>query len=280
MRKIVLLLSFTLFFSCNKQQKENTRQLNQNVITKKIKVLNFGTFHFGYTPDANKTEFDENDKKQQEEVKKIATMLAKFKPTIICVEVEPNKIEKINQAYQEFLQNPIKVNTNYGEISMLAFNVAQSSGVQKLYGIDHKLNYNYMIGEQVKNTIDPSTYNDYRQNPFRYNERLAQKHKEYENLSFSEKMKFNNEPEYLDFLININADNLLYVGTEDDFEGANEASLFYLRNLRIYSNLNRIPMTENDRVFILMGGAHTAFLREIIKRSPKFEMVNTFDYLK
>jgi len=50
--------------------------------------------------------------------------------------------------------------------------------------------------------------------------------------------------------------------------------------MKIYSNLNRIPMNKNDRVFILMGSAHTAFLREFIKRSPKFEMVNTFDYLQ
>ncbi len=49
--------------------------------------------------------------------------------------------------------------------------------------------------------------------------------------------------------------------------------------MRIYSNLNRIKLTKDDRVLILMGAAHTAMLREFIKRSPKFEMVNTVDYL-
>jgi hypothetical protein len=39
-------------------------------------------------------------------------------------------------------------------------------------------------------------------------------------------------------------------------------------------------MKETDRVFILMGAAHTAFLRENLKRSPKFELVNTLVYLK
>jgi hypothetical protein len=38
-------------------------------------------------------------------------------------------------------------------------------------------------------------------------------------------------------------------------------------------------MDKNDRVLILMGSAHTAMLREFIQRSPKFEMVNTLDYL-
>jgi hypothetical protein len=66
---------------------------------------------------------------------------------------------------------------------------------------------------------------------------------------------------------------------EDGFEGADNAAIFYHRNMKIYSNLNRINMDKDDRVFILMGGAHTAFLREFIKRSPKFEMVNTLEYL-
>tara|TARA_R110000772_G_scaffold73094_6_gene159217 strand:- start:1627 stop:1791 length:165 start_codon:yes stop_codon:yes gene_type:complete len=48
----------------------------------------------------------------------------------------------------------------------------------------------------------------------------------------------------------------------------------------MYSNLNLISLDSNDRVFILMGAAHTAFFRDFVKRNPKYEMVNTFDYLK
>ena len=104
--------------------------------------------------------------------------------------------------------------------------------------------------------------------------------KNYEQLSLLEKLKLINEPLYLDHSINTNADKLLYVGIDDGFEGADNAAIFYHRNMKIYSNLNRIKMDKNDRVFILMGAAHTAFLREFMGRSPKFEMVNTLDYLK
>ena len=117
-------------------------------------------------------------------------------------------------------------------------------------------------------------------NPFKDSPELAELDKNFENLTLLEKLRFYNHPKVLDFNININADNLLYVGTQDGFEGADEATKFYQRNLRIYSNLNRIPMTKDDRVFILMGAAHASFLRELLERSPKFEMVNTLDYLK
>lgn len=89
-----------------------------------------------------------------------------------------------------------------------------------------------------------------------------------------------NHPKLLDLLITANADILTYVGTKNGFEGADEAAKYYQRNLRIYSNLNRLKLNKNDRVFILSGGSHTAFLREFMKRDEKYEMVNTFDYLK
>ncbi len=52
---------------------------------------------------------------------------------------------------------------------------------------------------------------------------------------------------------------LIYVGTEIGFEGADEASKYYQRNLRMFSNLNRAKFKENDRVFILMGAESCSF---------------------
>ena len=62
--------------------------------------------------------------------------------------------------------------------------------------------------------------------------------------------------------------------------GADEAAKYYQRNLRMYSNLNRIELNQDDRVFILMGASHTAFFRDFMSRNPKYKMVNTFKYLR
>jgi len=90
----------------------------------------------------------------------------------------------------------------------------------------------------------------------------------------------NNHPQYLESLININADLLTYISTKGKSEGADEAAKFYHRNLVMFSNLNQIQVTSTDRIFILMGGTHTAFFQDFLKRSPKFNLVNVFDYLK
>jgi hypothetical protein len=99
-------------------------------------------------------------------------------------------------------------------------------------------------------------------------------------LSLFERLKIMNNSIYLDWMIAENADMLTHAGTDGNFEGADEAAKYYQRNLRMYTEMNRLDIKPTDRVFILMGASHTAFFRDFISRSPKYEMVNTFDYLK
>lgn len=280
-------ITLLIISSCNDKIKEKTQQTEKTdrLESSKIKVLNFGTFHFGHTPDANKTEFDEENVELQKEVRKISEMIGKFRPTIICVESLPNNNDMLNKSYQEFLKKPSEMETKNGEISMLAFDVARLNKIDKIYGIDNHMGYNYSVGDfienspELENSIDPESYLQLTNNPFSEYPEIAKRQKDYEKLSVIDKLKLINEPVYLDYLINTNADKLLYVGIEDGFEGADNAAIFYHRNMKIYSNLNRIKMNKDDRVFILMGAAHTSFLREFITRSPKFEMVNTLEYL-
>lgn len=244
---------------------------------KKIEVLNFGTFHMGFTNDANKTEFDEHDKKNQKAVHKIAEMLAKFKPTVIIVETRPEYDEKLQSIYKAYVKNPEMSFKNPNEIQLLAYELGRLSGTERIYGIDHKMGYNYNIGFEMENTLDKKTHDDYLKNPLLYHTSLKL---DQNKLSLLDKLKLTNHNLYLDFLITVNADILTHVGSEKGFEGADEAAKYYQRNLRMFSNMNRIDLKEGDRVFVLMGASHTAFFRDFISRSPKYKMVNTFDYLK
>lgn len=239
-----------------------------------VQVLNFGTFHMGYTPDATTVEFDEHNEKNQQEVHKIAKMLAEFKPTIIIVETPPSYDLKLQKEYNDYLANPKMKFKEPSEIELLAFELGRLSGTKRIYGIDHKMGYNYGIAGSVKKVND-NTYEKY----FALIEKEEAK-LNYDNLSLLDKLKVDNHPQYLDFLLNVNADILTYVSTKDNFEGADEAAKFYHRNLRMFSNLNQIELMKNDRVFIIMGASHTAFFNDFMRRSPKYKLVDTFQYLK
>ncbi|MDR2229993.1 MAG: DUF5694 domain-containing protein [Flavobacteriaceae bacterium] len=246
-----------------------------NWSAQKVKVLNFATFHMVYTPDKHKVEFDQNDEKSKSETYEVAKMLAQFKPTIICVEIVPERNEELNNDYSSFLKDKAYKTKIGGEVALIAYEVGKISGVKKIYGIDEQATaaYNYNIGNELKNQVDSLTSKNYVKGL--YKEFAAM-----EKLSTLDKLKTFNSKESLEKFININADILIYNSTKGNFEGADEASKFYRRNLRIFSNLNQIPVTKDDRIFIIMGATHTAFLSEFMKRSPKYELVNTADYLK
>ncbi len=274
MKKIILataLLCTSVF--CTAQQIQFKTKFDDA-----IPVLNFGTFHMGYTPDANKTEFDEHNQENVRQIHEIARMLAEFKPTVIVVEATPAYQEKLEALYQAYLQNPKMKFENPNEIELLAYEIGRLSGTKRIYGVDYKEGYNYMIAAQLQNQTDSTTFRKYgkmmEQNEIEY---VASKGG---NLSLKEMLEMSNNPLYLDYLLNINADMLLHSSTKGNAEGAEEAAKFYHRNMVMYSNINQIELTKDDRVFILMGATHTAFFNEFMQRSPKYKLVSVFDYLK
>ncbi len=240
-----------------------------------VPVLNVATFHMGETSDANSTEFDEHSVKNQMEVKKLAQMLAKFKPTIIIIEDLPKNDSIRNIDYLNYIKNPATPFENPDERELLAYEVGRLSGAKKIYGIDYKEGYNYSIGNSVSKQVDKKTPRDY----WTLIEENEKKNPE-TGVPFQQLFKLNNQPKYLESLININADILTYISSKGKSEGADEAAKFYHRNLVMFSNLNQIQVDKNDRIFILMGGTHTAFFMDFLRRSPKYLLKNTFDYLK
>lgn len=240
-----------------------------------VKVLNMGTFHMGYTPDATTTEFDEHDQRNIDKVHQIAQSIAEFKPTVIIVETLPDNNEILQTNYKDYQQNPKMNFKNPSEVELLAFEVGRLAGTNRIYGVDFKEGYNYRIGEKINDHYGYETYRKY----FSVLDSLQEQYPE-EKMSVLQKLQMSNTPGYKDMLLNINADILTHISTEENAEGADEAAKLYHRNLVMYSNLNQIELEEDDRVFILMGTTHTAFFDMWLKRSPKYEVINTNSYLK
>jgi hypothetical protein len=276
---VILIVLFT-FLACTNNENQTTKAQKLAVVdtlpnSSKIKVLNLGTFHMAGTSDAHKVEFDAESEKSISETYQIAQMIAAFKPTVICVEREPDENKDLNSDYQKYLaQNEYEPNYQ-GEIGLIAYNVGKIAGVKTIYCIDEQATaaYNYNIYNELDNAVDTITAKG-------YIDSVLGSLSTIEKGSTLERLKAFNTKEFYDILINLNADILAYTATKDGFEGADEVAKFYRRNLRIYSNLNKIPLTKEDRVFIIMGATHAAFLNEFLQRSPKYELVNVFDYLK
>ena len=277
MKYIYLKLSLLLIIvaSCAGKRQYNEQVIYKDKFDDAIPVLNVATFHMGETADANATEFDENDKNNQKEVREVARLLAEFKPTIIVIESLPQRDSLRGADYLDYVKNPGKKFKDPDERELLAYEIGRLSGAERIYGIDFKEGYDYEIGDQVKDKVDKVTNDKY----WKLLDENEKKNPE-KAIPFYDLFKLNNHPQYLESLININADLLTYISSKGKSEGADEAAKFYHRNLVMFSNLNQIQIDKNDRILILMGGTHTVFFNDFLNRSPKYKPENVFKYLK
>ena len=271
MNRFLLLLSFILILSsCKIEVKDLTFKTIES--NDKVKVLNLGVFHMGETSDEHKTEFDES--KNKKEIKDICFQISKFKPTIIFVEREPSFNEDLKLTFNRFKKDP-SIQTNYSgeEIQLLAFEIGRLAKTKAIFGFDHQLACNYNFTE-LANKIKAKDYIKIKQNLIKQAEGVDKI-----NTSLKKTLLEINQQKFYDFLFNINADLLTYVNSKDSFEGADEAAKFYQRNLRMFANINKVNTNKSDRILIISGAAHAAFLNEFMKRSPKYELEDIKKYL-
>lgn len=273
--QIAALVSLFALVSCSEKTRYSQRKIYRDKFEDAVPVLNVATFHMGETSDANSTAFDEKDSKNQREIRELAKKLAAFRPTIIVIEDRPKNDSSRKADYLDYVQHPTKKFKDPDERELLAYEVGRLSGASKIYGIDFREGYDYQIGRKVKNMVDKTTNGKY----WQLIEENEKKNPE-EGIPFYDLFRLNNHPQYLESMINLNADMLTYISSTGKSEGADEAGKFYHRNLVMFSNLNQIPLEKNDRIFILMGGTHTAFFNEFLKRSPKYKLEDPFRYLK
>jgi hypothetical protein len=69
------------------------------------------------------------------------------------------------------------------------------------------------------------------------------------------------------------------IGKDSVYVGADVATDWYKRNLRIYANVLRV-LEPNDRVLVLIGDGHRPRLRQFFLQHPGVEFVPTLPYLK
>ncbi len=234
----------------------------------KIKVLNFGTPHLSMTSDANATTINLKDPKEQADLKKLVQKIAEFKPTVIFLEMDANNNEYIWESYENYIVDQTKKMNYSEELNAIGLEVGRLSGTKRIYGIDSSLDFDYpsLVALANKNPKDSLFITEMMASYVKVNSlKLREQYMEL-NMPAYKKRTF----DFYNFLATQHSQN--------NYEGATEIAKFYERNLRMYSNLNSVPLTKDDRVFILTGATHTAYLDIFIGNSEKFELVNPAIY--
>lgn len=266
MKMKAFLLLFIIFYTSN-----NLNAQNSDKASKAIKVLNFATFHLTNTTDENSSVVDINNPKVKSDVNKIVQKLIEFKPTIICVEIPKQYSQGLNEIYQEYKIDQTRITNWSEEINSIAFEVGRLSGADSIYGIDFPIGFDYSkLMEMAENSDSPST--------IKFLEKNSENLKKYNELSLIGKFQALNSVEWRSETLN-HYNFLSTMHSKENYEGVEIVSEFYKRNLAIYSNFYEVPKKETDRVLIILGGTHSAFLDVFFKNDDNFEIVDPKEFV-
>ena len=293
MRIIYFLVSFFLPLSTQAQ----TTLLRQKIdalfdqTSPKPQVLLVGTFHFaGEQVDANTTpthlRVNMLSPTRQRQVADLVRELARFKPTKIVIESAPGSKLYIDSVYRAFCNGQFQGNKRVeadGELLQIGFKLAKRLGHTELFPVDAQpFRFQFSPADSL---IEFTKYEQQSDPSFAYWD------KQYDGYSaLQDSLKYYSTlNDYLRFL---NADKTqarsigrwlvtTKRGSNREPIGADKfISRYYNRNLRIYSNVQRIVTSSSDRVLILYGNTHLYILKHLFEASPEFTVLSVLDYLK
>lgn len=239
-------------------------------------VMVVGTTHFANPGnDRAKTMMDDVlSPKRQAEIEAVVASLARFKPTKIAVEREPAQGERLNASYRAYLGGTYELTRN--EIDQIALRLAKRLGHHEVYAIDHKMGLDFdgamRFAMQNGQQDEVAKFGQTIQRIETYFNKL------YASSTIAGILAAHNNDAQADEGIAV-YQLLGRIGKDSVYAGADIASDWYKRNMRIYANLLRITRPD-DRVLVLIGSGHRPLLRQFLLQTPGVEFVPTSPYLK
>ncbi|MFP2928678.1 DUF5694 domain-containing protein [Pyxidicoccus sp. 3LG] len=244
----------------------------------RARLMMLGTFHFKDSGlDAYKPQHgvDVRSPERQREVEALVEALARFQPTRIAVEQKRHKQDALDAAYQEYLAGRAELTAN--EIQQVGFRLAKKLGHAKVHAVDVDPNRMFFplfeqVDEKQLETLDA-----------RWQERFKQLYAHDDALktrqSLAGHLRYLNSPERIRQGHGSYSIGLFKVEGEDGYLGADLRAAWYDRNLRIFRNLQRLAVSPDERVLLIIGAGHLPILQFVAGASPEFELVDVRDYL-
>jgi hypothetical protein len=274
MIKILLLITLLYIHSNVKGQEQDAAP--------KTEVMTLGVFHFAY-PNLDAVKTDEKDQisvldeSYQSEIIAITKAIKEFNPTIIAIEILPQRQPGIDSLYSLYRSYNWELGKN--EVYQLGFRLGRKLNISKIYCVDDPGRHYDNLTEIFGDSIRLSSFEQYY---------FSSPDSAYELPKPKGKVK-----SIIDALLNGNdpiqikerlATYLLhpfkYEEKPGDFTGVDfESGRWYNRNLRIFRNIQRIPRTADDKILFIVGSEHLNLLNLFFDVSREFELVSPLPYL-
>jgi hypothetical protein len=234
--------------------------------------------------------------KKQAELAKLNDCLQAFAPDMILVEVEPSEQARIDSLYQLYSTGKLALNEikeGRGETFQVGFALAKRLKHKRIYCADHYEATSQSLlteGENIegfkqglqklqnfarplKKRVQQDSVSLYD-----YIVRLNQP----DLIAFSHHLFYNLPASVMNGDFSKTATNTVDVSNVDKrYIGAEYISLFYNRNLKIYSNaLSHQRRYQGKRLLMMFGLTHVGVLQELYRANPDYKVVSPLTYCR
>jgi hypothetical protein len=240
----------------------------------RAQVLFLGTYHFDNPGlDVVKTEVaDVLAPAKQAEIAGIVKALARFKPTRIAVEARTNQAARLDSLYAAFRAG--RHTLGKSEVQQLGFRLAAQFGHERLYPIDHAGEFPF--GEVMQYAQQHDTAFVQRAQQF-IADITSEQTKWQREKTIGEILRLENDPQRIAWGQGFYM-GLARVGAGDTYVGADLVAKWYARNIRIFSDVQKLAQ-PGERILVIFGAGHAAIVRELIKSDPNLELVEATGFL-
>lgn len=254
-----------------------------NDIPPQTKIMTLGVFHFAYPNlDVVKTVDNERisvlEEPYQSEIVAISKAICDFKPTIIAIEVTPDKQHKIDSLYLLYKNN--KFDLGKEEIYQLGFRIGKNLNLPIIYCVNDWGRHYDNVLELLKDSSRAAKFEEYY---LHSQDSIYKIHSSSKKVSsiVNELSELNDPYQIKERLSMYLLTPFKYEEKPGDFTGVDfETGRWFSRNLRIFRNIQRIPHTADDRILLIIGREHLNLLNMFFETSKEFELVSPLPYLE
>ncbi|TDQ09475.1 DUF5694 domain-containing protein [Pedobacter metabolipauper] len=289
MRKFIYLLLLLPFSVCGQDPiKKITKIFKDDQV--KPTVLLLGVFHFaGEQVDVNTTPADLRinmlSPERQQQLKHLVDDLAGFAPTKIVFEAQPKYQAKYDSLYQAYVNGKLVASPAFiaSETVQIGFRLAKQLGLKTLYPVDAQA-FRFQLSP-ADSVLTFEKYKAQTDTSFAYWEKRYDEETAYDDTlayrsTTRQYLRFLNAPE-----VQARTNGRWLITTK---RGSNTEPIgsdgfitrYFNRNVRIYSNIQRVVNRKDERILVIYGATHMYFLKTLFAASPEFKLEDVMKYLE
>lgn len=253
----------------------------------KAELLFLGVFHFDDKGlDAYKPKFklDVLSSQRQREIEQVVEQLAAFRPTVVAVEALPSEQARLDSAYAAYESGNYRLGAN--EVYQVGFRLAKRAHLRRVAAADAE-SRSYMTEAEamakvktlglnmdgIMRAIENDPWSAGYRRLYAYDDSLKTvqplaKHLLY--INSTERLRIGHGA----YLV-----GAFKIGPNADYMGVDDATQWYNRNLRIFSNLQNLTSGPAERIVLIIGAGHLPILKFLAQSSPEFRLRDLAEFI-